>query len=92
MEDGHTVNILSLHPLAERWRAFGWQAQEVDGHDFTQIVDALEKAKAHRGRPSAVICQTTKGKGVSFMENNPSFHGKAPNGEETEQALKELAD
>ncbi len=92
VEDGHTVNILSLDPLAERWRAFGWQAQEVDGHDFTQIVDALEKAKAHRGQPSAVICQTTKGKGVSFMENNPSFHGKAPNKEETEQALKELAD
>ena len=92
VEDGHTVNILSLDPLAERWRAFGWQAQEVDGHDFTQIVDALEKAKAHRGQPSVVICQTTKGKGVSFMENNPSFHGKAPNKEETEQALKELAD
>ena len=92
VEDGRTVNILSLQPLAERWRAFGWQAREVDGHDFTQIVDALEKAKTHRGQPSVVICQTTKGKGVSFMENNPSFHGKAPNKEETEQALKELAD
>jgi len=92
VEDGRTVNILSLHPLAERWRAFGWQAQEVDGHDFGQIIDALEKAKTHRGQPSVVICQTTKGKGVSFMENNPSFHGKAPNKEETEQALKELAD
>jgi len=92
VEDGRTVNILSLHPLAERWRAFGWQAQDVDGHDFTQIMDALEKARSHKGQPSVVICQTTKGKGVSFMENNPSFHGKAPNKEETEQALKELAD
>ena len=85
------MNILSLQPLAERWRAFGWQTKEVDGHDFAQIVDALEEARG-RGQPSAVICKTTKGKGVSFMENNPSFHGKAPNKEETERALKELAD
>lgn len=91
-DDGHTVNILSLHPLAERWRAFGWNAQEVDGHDFTQIIDALEKAKGHTAQPSVVICQTTKGRGVSFMENNPAFHGKAANKEQLEQALKELAD
>lgn len=92
MEDGHTVNILSLDPLAERWRAFGWFAQEVDGHDFDQIIEAVEKAKAHKGQPSIVICQTTKGKGVSFMENNPAFHGKAATKEQLEQALKDLAD
>ncbi len=91
-DDGHTVNILSLHPLADRWRAFGWDVREVDGHDFTQIIEALEKARGHKGGPSAVICQTTKGKGVSFMENNPGFHGKAPSKEQLEQALKELAD
>jgi transketolase len=91
-DDGHTVNILSLQPLAERWRAFGWNVQEVDGHDFSHIIEALEKAKAHTGQPSVVICQTTKGKGVSFMENNPAFHGKAPTKEQMEQALKELAD
>ncbi len=91
-DDGHTVNILSLQPLAERWRAFGWNVQEVDGHDFAHVIGALEKAKGHRGQPSVVICQTTKGKGVSFMENNPAFHGKAPTKEEMEQALKELAD
>ncbi len=91
-DDGHTVNILSLQPLADRWRAFGWNVQEVDGHNFTQIIEALEKAKGHKGGPSAVICQTTKGKGVSFMENNPGFHGKAPTKEQLEQALKELAD
>ena len=91
-QDGHTVNILSLHPLPDRWRAFGWNALEVDGHDFTQIIDALERARRHKGQPSVVICQTIKGKGVSFMENNPAFHGKAPSKEELEQALKELAD
>jgi transketolase len=91
-DDGHTVNILSLDPLAERWRAFGWNAQEVDGHDLSQTVDALETARDHRGQPSVVICQTTKGKGVSFMENNPAFHGKAATKEQLEQALEELAD
>jgi len=91
-DDGHTVNILSLDPLAERWRAFGWNTVEIDGHDFTQLIDAVEAAKAHRGGPSAVVCQTTKGKGVSLMENNADFHGKAPTPEEAEQALKELAD
>ncbi len=65
----------------------------MDGHDFTQIIGALERAKSARGgQASVVICQTTKGKGVSFMENNPAFHGKAPSKEEMEQALKELAD
>jgi transketolase len=92
-QDGHTVNILSLQPLADRWRAFGWSALEVDGHDFAQVIEALETAKSAKGgQPSVVICQTIKGKGVSFMENNPAFHGKAPNKEETEQALKELSD
>jgi transketolase len=92
-QDGHTVNILSLHPLPDRWRAFGWNVLEADGHDFTQIIGALERAKSARGgQPSVVICQTIKGKDVSFMENNPAFHGKAPNKEELEQALKELAD
>ncbi len=91
-QDGHTVNILSLQPLPDRWRAFGWNVLEADGHDFTQIIGALERAKRHKGQPSVVICQTIKGKGVSFMENNPAFHGKAPNKEELEQALKELAD
>ena len=86
------MNILSLQPLADRWRAFGWNAQEVNGHEFTEIIDALEKAKEHKGQPSVVICQTTKGKGVSFMENNPAFHGKAATKEQLEQALKELAD
>ena len=92
LEEGHTINILSLDPLAERWRAFGWDVQEVDGHNFQQIIGALQKARDHKGQPSVVICQTTKGKGVSLMENNPAFHGKAATKEEAEQALKELGD
>jgi transketolase len=91
-DDGHTVNILSLDPLAERWRAFGWHTIEIDGHDFTQLLDAFAAAKAHRGGPAAVICQTTKGKGVRLMENNAAFHGKAPSPEEAAVALEELAD
>ena len=91
-EDGHTVNILSLEPFADKWRAFGWRVWHIDGHDFDAIIGALEEAKAHKGQPSVVICETIKGKGVSYMENNPDFHGKAPTPEQAEQALKELAD
>jgi len=91
-EDLHTVNVMSLDPFPEKWQAFGWYVQEVDGHDIPAIIAALENARAHRGQPGVVIAQTTKGKGVSFMENNPDFHGKATTPEQTEQALQELAD
>ena len=108
-QQGHTVNIMSLEPLAEKWRAFGWHVIEVDGHDLGQLVAALEEAKATNGtrpararaptqwdgpslgRPTVIIAHTVKGKGVSFMENNPAFHGKAPTPEQAEQALRELA-
>jgi transketolase len=93
MEDNHTANILDLEPLPAKWEAFGWNAIHVqDGHDFEAITSALEEARAHTGQPTVVICETTKGKGVSFMENNPDFHGKAPDKEQTEQAYRELAD
>ncbi len=73
--------------------AFGWNVIHVqDGHDFEAITAALEEARAHTGQPTVVICETTKGKGVSYMENNPDFHGKAPDKEQTEQAYRELAD
>jgi len=91
-EDLHTVNIMSLEPFADKWRAFGWRAWQVDGHDFAALIAALEEAKAHKGQPTVVIAETTKGKGVSLMENNPTFHGKAPTPEQAEQALRELAD
>jgi len=72
-------------------KAFGWQALEIDGHSFPQLFHALEVARSTRGRPTVLIARTVKGKGVSFMENNPEFHGKAPTPAELEQALKELA-
>ena len=88
--EGHTVNILSLQPFAEKWQAFGWQVLEVDGHQMEALVAALEKAKTVKGQPTVVIAHTVKGKGVSFMENNPAFHGKTPTPEQAEQALREL--
>jgi transketolase len=92
MEDGHTANIMSLEPFADKWRAFGWRVWAVDGHDFQAITGALQEARSHKGQPGVVICETIKGKGVSYMENNPDFHGKAPTPEQAEQALKELAE
>ena len=88
---GFTEDIIALDPLKEKWQAFGWQAVEIDGHSFPQLFQALEVARSTRGRPTVIIARTVKGKGVSFMENNPEFHGKAPTPAELEQALKELA-
>jgi transketolase len=88
--EGHTVNIMNLEPLADKWSAFGWQVQEVNGHDALAVAEALERAKGVLNGPSVIIATTVKGKGVSFMENNPAFHGKAPNAEERERALAEI--
>lgn len=89
--DGAVKDILWMEPLAEKWRAFGWDVQEIDGHDIKEIQAALQKAKAVTGKPTAIVADTIKGKGVSFMENNNHYHGVAPTPEETERALKELA-
>ncbi|MBI2304798.1 MAG: transketolase [Chloroflexi bacterium] len=88
--DGWVRNIMNLEPLADKWRAFGWYAMEVDGHDLGQIIAALERAKSVKGQPTAIIAHTIKGKGVSFMENNVEFHGRAPTQEEVARALAEL--
>jgi transketolase len=88
---GFNRDIMNLDPLNQKWAAFGWQVFEVDGHDFSQLLDAFEKAKNIKGKPAVIIAHTIKGKGVSFMENNVDFHGKAPNAEQLEKALKELA-
>lgn len=85
-----TEEIMSLEPLAEKWRAFRWHVEESDGHSFAQLLDTLERVKEVKGRPSLIIAHTIKGKGVSFMENNPEFHGKACTPEQLELALKEL--
>ena len=88
--DGPTCDIMGLEPFAEKWRAFGWYAIEADGHNFQALLDAFEEAKTVTGQPTVIIAATTKGKGISFMENNLDFHGKAPNTEQLELALREL--
>jgi transketolase len=88
--DGWNYDVMNLEPLNQKWEAFGWHVIEVDGHNFDQLLDAFEQAKLVKGQPTVIIAHTIKGKGVSFMENNPDFHGKAPNAAEVEIALKEL--
>jgi transketolase len=89
--DGFVKDIMELEPLAEKWRAFGWHVIDIDGHDIPAIQAACAEAAAVKGKPSVLIAHTVKGKGVSFMENNPKFHGVTPTAEEVELALKELA-
>ncbi len=89
--DGWTRDIMNLEPLAPKWRSFDWHVIEIDGHDLPQVIAALETAKQVKGQPTVIIAHTTKGKGVSFMENNPEFHGRAATAEELEKALAELA-
>ena len=88
--DGWNRDIMNLEPFPRKWAAFGWHVIEVNGHDFTQLIDAFEQAKQIKGQPTVIIAHTVKGKGVSFMENNVDFHGKAPTAEQVKIALKEL--
>jgi transketolase len=88
--DGFVKDIMEVAPLAEKWRSFGWHTLEIDGHNFPAIQNALNEAQATKGKPTCIVAHTVKGKGVSFMENNPKFHGTAPNAEEVQLALKEL--
>jgi len=88
--DGCTENIKSLDNLSEKLKAFNWDVIEIDGHDMNAIYDAFEKAKANN-KPTAILANTIKGKGVSFMENNAGWHGKAPNQDDFEKAMAELA-
>jgi len=81
-----------IDPIEEKWKSFGWHVIRVDGHDFNQILKALDDVEKIKGKPKIIIADTVKGKGVSFMENNPDFHGKAPDDEEYEKALKELGE
>ncbi len=88
--DGWNRDIMNLDPLAEKWQAFGWHVIEINGHDLNQITKAFDQANLVKGQPTVIIAHTIKGKGVSFMENNVDFHGKAPSANEVEVALKEL--
>ena len=87
--DGCTENVKSLDNLADKIRAFNWDVIEIDGHDINEIYSAIERAK-ELNKPVAILANTVKGKGVSFMENNAGWHGKAPNKEDFERALAEL--
>ena len=88
--DGRTADVMPSEPLDAKFAAFGWNVIKADGHDFDSLRAALAAAKAEKDRPSVILAKTVKGKGVSFMENDPGWHGKAPNAEQYEQAMAEL--
>ena len=90
--DWFVAETMELEPLDAKLRAFGWHVIAVDGHDLRQLLDALEEAKGVTGKPSAIIARTVKGKGVSFMENNPDYHGMAPTKELAQQAYAEIGE
>lgn len=88
--DGNVDKVMGVEPLDKKWEAFGWNVLKIDGHNMEEILDALAKAKECKGKPTVIIATTTKGKGVSFMENVCGFHGVAPTVEETAKAVAEL--
>ncbi|MGL5989329.1 transketolase [Cetobacterium sp.] len=88
--DGNVDKIMGVEPLDKKWEAFGWNVIKIDGHNFEEIFHALDAAKATKGKPTVIIANTVKGKGVSFMENVCGFHGVAPTAEETLKAVAEL--
>jgi len=87
---GRSQEVMALDPLAAKWEAFGWHAQEIDGHDFEAIKAALDTARGENERPSVIVAHTVKGKGVSFMEDDNNWHYRTPNSEELAAALAEL--
>ena len=89
-ENGPTNDIKNLEPLAKRWESFGWKVIEADGHDFNELMKAFDTFQGTKEKPTVIIAHTIKGKGISFMEGKANWHGKAPNKEQLEQALKEL--
>jgi transketolase len=88
--DGHTADVMSIEPIADKWRAFGWHTHEVDGHDITQLLTAFQACRQVKDRPGMIIAHTVKGKGVSIFEGKAKYHGVAPSPEEYQQAKREL--
>jgi len=88
--DGSNEDVMNVNPVKEKWESFGWNVIEIDGHDFGQIISALDTAENVKGKPTIIIAKTIKGKGVSFMEGVADWHGKAPNNEQMEAAISEL--
>lgn len=89
--DGPTEEVMGLHSISDKFRAFGWNTMEIDGHSIGEILDALNTAEKMKGKPTLIVANTVKGKGVSFMEGQVAFHGKALDEEQLKKALKELA-
>ena len=88
--DGPVAKVMGVEPITDKWRAFGWDVQDIDGHDMAQLTAALDKAETVKGKPSAIVCRTVKGKGSTCFEGKVEFHGTTPSKEELEIALKEL--
>lgn len=88
--DGNISDVMSPLPIDEKFKAFGWNVIVIDAHNYDEIKNAIKAAKAFKGKPTAVIAKSVKGKGVSFMENEASWHGAAPNTEQYEQAIAEI--
>ena len=88
--DGDIHEVMNPSPIDKKFEAFGWKTIIIDGHNYEDILNAIEEAKATKDKPTAIIAKTIKGKGVSFMENEAAWHGTAPNKEQCEQALREI--
>lgn len=92
MIDGPTEEVMSLEPLADKWRAFGFETVEVDGHDLVQLADAIEQALEYKGKPFMILCDTVKGKGVDYMEGNPGWHYGGLSTEQVEAAKRSIGE
>ena len=90
--DGKVKDVMNVYPIDEKFKSFGFETINIDGNNIEEIIEALQKAKITKGKPTAIIAKTIKGKGVSFMEDNASWHGKAPSEEEYNKAILELGD
>jgi transketolase len=88
--DGPNEEVMSIEPIGDKFKAFGWHVINIDGHSFEEIFEAIDEAKNTKGKPTMIVAKTIKGKGVSFMENQVGWHGKAPSEEQTIQAIEEL--
>jgi transketolase len=88
--DGTVEDVMNPGPIDKKFEAFGWNVIKINGHDYDEIINAIAEAREFKGKPTAIICSTVKGKGVSFMENKAEWHGTAPSKEQCEQALKEI--
>lgn len=88
--DGRNNDVMTVEPVADKFAAFGWHVLQIDGHNYQEIIEALARARSFKGKPTAIVAKTHKGKGVSFMEDEAGWHGKAPDPEQTAQAIKEI--